>query len=397
MEPFAPHPRAEAAARPPLHSDEPLSRALARCAAERTTGVLQVAGEPGGLVHIAAGLVVSVDTPGSPGVEAQLLRSGRLTEAGWTAAVGALAASGPAGAALAAVAGAAPGGPAAEPGDAPGGAPAGSAGGGSAGGGSAGAGPAAGGRSRDVPAGAGPLAAELIGRGLVPAAELERLTLAAAFDGAFAIATGQVVGCQLAAPEPVWLPAVPGLPVDRLWQEIERRRRVLAMRREPVAHDRDRIVPVSWLGRDTVALSPEQWDILNHADGRRTARDIAFVLGRGVYAVTLEIARLFDAGLVQVASRREVPRLPPAAGAGPDGWPRPGEQPAGAPAGPADPAGVPGAPGGGGHPAHSGAPESRLPRRRPGVNGAPGAGGVGLAGRWSARLPHGWVPWSSTD
>jgi hypothetical protein len=34
------------------------------------------------------------------------------------------------------------------------------------------------------------------------------------------------------------------------------------------------------------------------ADGRRTARDIAFVLGRGVYGTMLQLARMYHAGLL---------------------------------------------------------------------------------------------------
>jgi hypothetical protein len=201
---------------------------------------------------------------------------------------------------------------------------------------------------------------------------MERLAVAAVFDGAFAVAAGQVLECRLVSADAFSLPAVPGVPVGRLWREIGRRRQVLAARRDPVAHDRDRIVPVSWLDRSAIAVSPEQWDILTHADGRRTARDLAFVLGRGVYAITLEIARLLDAGLVQVGSRREVPLLEPL--------------PIGGPPATAGPVGEPGHPDGVG-----GAQDmtARPPRRRPGTNPVPGAGGsLGIAGRWAARLPH---------
>lgn len=292
-------------------SAEVLARTLHRCAAERISGAVRVAGEPGGLLHLADGLVIAVETPGAPGVEVQLLRSGRLTEPDWSAAVGALAAS--------------------------------------------------------DPTGAGGLGTELVGRGLVRAAELERLAVAAVFDGIFAIAAGQVLDCRLVPSDPFWLPAVPGLPVERLWHEIERRRHVLAARRQPVAHDRDRIVPVSQVDRGTV-LSPEQWALLRHADGRRTPRDLAFALGRGVYAVTLEIGRLLDAGLVQVASRRDVPRLEPLAPDQPaaPGMPaRPGEQPS------------------------DGLP--RLPRRRPDASDAADTEPSGSASRWAARLPHAWA------
>jgi hypothetical protein len=332
MELQAPRPGAEAARARLSGAAELLGLTLRRCADEQVTGAIQVGGEPGGLVHLVDGLTVAVETPGAPGVEVQLLRSGRLTEPDWSGAIGAIA------------------------GD---------------------------------PAGAIRLGPELISRGLVSAAEMEQLAVAAVFDGAFAIATGQVIDCRLVSTDPFWLPAVPGITADRLWREIDRRRLVLAGRREPVAHDRDRIVPVSWLDRDAVTLSPEQWNLLSHADGRRTPRDLAFVLGRGVYAITLEIARLLDAGLVQVASRREVPLLQPL----PSGGQPPSRRvPAAGDAGYADPA----------YPAEADGAEpqdesAESPRRRPGISGAPANSTPGIAGRWAARLPHAWASWSSNE
>jgi hypothetical protein len=295
-------------------SPEPLARALHRCATEQLTAAIQVTGEPGGVVHVSGGQVVAVETPGAPGVETQLLRSGRLSESDWSAAVGGLAAAGP--------------------------------------------------------SAAGGLGAELVARKLVSASELERLAVAAVFDGAFAIVAGQVVECRLAQADPFWLPAQPPVPAVRLWQEIERRRQVLSARREPVAHDRDRLVPVSQVGRGT-AVSPEQWAILRHADGRRTPRDLAFVLGRGVYAVTLEIARLLDSGLVQVASRRDVPRLD---GSAPEPPAAPPQQTTEAryDSQPYD------------------AETPRLPRRRPGSSAMASEPGQ-QAGRWAVRLPHAWA------
>jgi hypothetical protein len=292
------------------------------------SGGVQVAGEPGGLVHLVDGLVVAVETPGAPGVEVQLLRSGRLTDDDWNAVIGGIG------------------------GDA----------------------------TR--------LGPELVARGPVSVAELERLIVAAAYDGAFAVAAGQVLDCRPVTTDPYWLPATPGIPVDLLWREIARRRRVLAGRREPVAHDRDRIVPAAWLDRGAVRLAPEQWELLGHADGRRTPRDLAFALGRGVYAVTLEIARLLDAGLVEVASRRAVPMLEPLAPVDPP----PAQVPPPPPGydEPASPAG--------GNGTDPGVPVPRLPRRWPGSHPAPGNGHRSPGGgRWPGRLPRGRASWPSTE
>ncbi|NYV75585.1 MarR family transcriptional regulator, partial [Streptomyces sp. UH6] len=60
-----------------------LSRALAECGREEFTGELRVVGRPGGSFHLRGGLVVGVESPGAPGPEALLLRSGRLTGERW--------------------------------------------------------------------------------------------------------------------------------------------------------------------------------------------------------------------------------------------------------------------------------------------------------------------------
>ena len=54
---------------------------------------------------------------------------------------------------------------------------------------------------------------------------------------------------------------------------------------------------------------PGQREILALANGRRTARDVAFALGRGVYAVTLEADRMRRAGLVLIDP--DTVRVPP--------------------------------------------------------------------------------------
>src|SRR5262245_8167009 len=60
---------------------------MTECRAEGATGILRVAGNPGGLFHLRKGVVVAVDSPGAPGAEALLLRSGRISEDDWTAAL----------------------------------------------------------------------------------------------------------------------------------------------------------------------------------------------------------------------------------------------------------------------------------------------------------------------
>src|SRR5215472_8577734 len=77
-----------------------LGQVLAECASDGLSGVIRIAGEPGGVVHLAGGAVAAIDTPGAPGPEVILLRSGRVPEPGWTAAFSATAISGKVGAEL---------------------------------------------------------------------------------------------------------------------------------------------------------------------------------------------------------------------------------------------------------------------------------------------------------
>ncbi|GAB0106413.1 hypothetical protein JMUB6875_53970 [Nocardia sp. JMUB6875] len=56
-----------------------LVRELAQAAVTTRTGVLRVTGEPGGDLYVVRGLVVTVDSPGAPGVRALLARPGRTS------------------------------------------------------------------------------------------------------------------------------------------------------------------------------------------------------------------------------------------------------------------------------------------------------------------------------
>ena len=77
-------------------------------------------------------------------------------------------------------------------------------------------------------------------------------------------------------------------------------------------HERERVTadpaaPAAGSG----ILPPSQDEILALANGRRTARDMAFILGRGIYSLSLELTRMHSNGLVRITSRRAGP--PPAA------------------------------------------------------------------------------------
>jgi hypothetical protein len=221
----------------------PLREALVVAAVAGMSGALQVTGDPGGTIHLAGGRVVGIETPGAPGPEVLLLRSRRVSESGWDAAFAAAA---------------------------------------------------AGGRGCRM-------STELVNRHLVGSGELEVLLWTAIADAMFALASGTVDEYR-AEPGPVdfVLPLDPGAEAD--WLLAETSRRLLVLSSLPARPDRDRVVAVS--GAEQSGVSPGQGEILALADGRRTPRDLAFALGRGVYATLLQLARMQEAGLLVTASYR---------------------------------------------------------------------------------------------
>jgi hypothetical protein len=260
-----------------------LGEALLGCAADRLSGTLLVSGEPGGTIHVVDGGVAAIDTPGAPGPEVVLLRSGRVPEPGWQDVFATAAAD-------------------------------------------------------------GRMSAELVGRGLIGTGQLEVVLRATLADSMFALMSGQVEECRREQATAVCLlplepPAEPGW----LLSETSRRLRVLGSMPNRIQHDRDRVLRGHRAPPVGSALDAGHEGILALANGRRTARDMAFALGWGVYALTLEFARMQEAGLLTVGPRRSVTR------------PR-GPVPAGEPPAPGDSADA-AAPGVAG-------PVSALPRRR---------------------------------
>ncbi|XUL93252.1 hypothetical protein ACQ86D_47190 [Streptomyces galilaeus] len=241
-----------------------------------------VTGTPGGSIHVRDGLVVAMETPGAPGIEGLLLRSGRIGEEAWT----------------------------------------------------------------DVQASDTThehLAAELVARGLLGAGELEVISLSALFDAAFALSLAVPDSWEVADPVPV-LYRNDGVTPERLVGEVSRRVDLLAGEPGSVAAlARTRVRSVSAAGT-AARLPARHQEVLAHADGRGTARDIAFALGRGLFAVMMDLRHLLDRGLVQ-------PHQPSATN-------RPSTAARGAPSAP--PSTEP-----------SAAPLSVLPRREPGRNSAP--------------------------
>jgi hypothetical protein len=225
-------------------ADGLLSDALMRYAAEKFSGVLRVEGQPGGTIYLANGGISACETPGAPGLEAILLRSGRLSESAWDTAFTAAAVA-----------------------------------------------------DRHM-------TAELVQRGLIGAGELEALLRTTLADTIFAIVNGEVGAWHteaLAAGHA--LPLVPAARPGWLLAEATRRAQVLASFKESAVNAQDRVAatPTIARGPDRVA-GQGRHAILTLADGRRTARDLAFSLGRGLYATMLELSRMRTSDLIVVIS-----------------------------------------------------------------------------------------------
>lgn len=218
-----------------------LAWALGACRTGRTTGSLYLAGRPGGVFHLREGAVVAVDSPGAPGADALLLRSGRISEADWAAVLRA---------------------------------------------------EADGATAHD----------ELHAHAGIGGIELRLVTTMAAQDGAFVVVAGTIDEYAV-DPDPldVPLPITPGLDLDRLLAETARRLDALASLPTPVSPHRERLAPVPGVAAPSAALSTTRRDIIACANGRRCARDIAFLLGRNVFPVTVEVSRMVGDGLLTIA------------------------------------------------------------------------------------------------
>ncbi|MFJ9248104.1 MarR family transcriptional regulator [Streptomyces sp. NPDC101776] len=228
-----------------------LARSLAACGREEFTGGLRVSGSPGGTFHLRGGLVVAVESPGAPGPEALLLRSGRIGGEQWADLV------------------------------------------------------------RESGGTRWPLDG-LIAHGYAGAAQLRIVCVLALHDAAFAVVAGDVDDCELAPDERPFAPVTLGEPSVRLLQDAARKLVAITSLPYPVRPDRERPRPPAY-ALDEAGLGLLQRELLAHADGRRTARDLAFRTGRAVYTVTAEVARMLAEGLLECADT-PVPipvRVPP--------------------------------------------------------------------------------------
>lgn len=232
--------------------------ALDELTGARATGALHVDGPVSGSVYLLDGDVYYVHTPAAPGVDCLLQASGTVSPAAfqtaWTAG-----------------------------------------------------------------AAAGQVGEILIKSGALSRGEAELCTAAAITDGAFVLFTtsaadvGQV---RFAPEEGHWWGALRRVGAAALDTQIRKRLRLLE-RTPPGDVDDQPVVAAGRLGRHHVVLTDLQWELIVHANGRRTPRELARLLGRSAFSAIVECRRLVTVGLIQVARAPEEPT----------GAPRPAGQP----------------------------------------------------------------------
>ncbi|HEX4830501.1 MAG TPA: hypothetical protein VH478_05350 [Trebonia sp.] len=222
----------------------PLGTALADCATAGFSGVLHVIGAPGGTIYFAQGGVAAIETPWSPSAEVMLLRSGRIREPDWEAAYAAAAVA------------------------------------------------------------RGHMRSELLSRSLIGAGELEAMLRSTLADAMFALAAGFVDTCRAEATTLEHVLALePAADAAWLVAEARRRMQVLAAFPDPPLGARERVMAVPGALRAATMRGGGRDEILALADGRRTARDLAFALGHGLYTTLLTIARMRAEGLLAPAAQ----------------------------------------------------------------------------------------------
>ncbi|MDX6739152.1 hypothetical protein [Actinocorallia sp. A-T 12471] len=207
-----------------------------RRAKDGFTGVLRAEGPASGVVVLREGRVVAAATPAAPGPESLLLRSGRVSDADWTAAF-----------------------------------------------------------AEGAPHGR--LAEALVARGAVGSAGVQILAATALADAVFALALRGVHTC---AAEPLDAAATggllflsPGLTGDDIVGETLRRL-TEAAEWQPLG-----LTPAAIPARASDAHAADP--VLAAVNGRRTVRDLAFALGKGLFVTMRGVADLLESGAVTLS------------------------------------------------------------------------------------------------
>ncbi|WP_282786373.1 hypothetical protein [Nocardia sp. CC201C] len=145
-------------------------------------------------------------------------------------------------------------------------------------------------------------------------AEMRVVAMMAALDGAFAIAAGWLGSCYwqepIEPPPPVFAPPTPGIEPGWLLFETDRRLRALA--HAGVSPHRNHLA-LTDRGRTLLAgaVPNPRAEILLWVNGRRSCRDIAMQLCRGLYPVTVEVSRMLGDDILAITPpQRAIPEPP---------------------------------------------------------------------------------------
>ncbi|SHN29621.1 DUF4388 domain-containing protein [Cryptosporangium aurantiacum] len=153
-----------------------------------------------------------------------------------------------------------------------------------------------------VGAPSGRVGALLVEQGYLSQGELELCVNGALFDAAFFALGAEPTSVRFAADETSWFGGALRVDVERLVREVAHRRELLTTAFPSSEFDEAPLVLASRLPRDQVVVDGLRWELLLNADGRRTPLDLARQLGRGGFAMLLEVRRLAAIGLVQPPS-----------------------------------------------------------------------------------------------
>lgn len=151
------------------------------------------------------------------------------------------------------------------------------------------------------------LAEVALREGVLSRVQVHALLVDAAADAALELVGGGP-GTRFAPGRQHWAPLVWPLPVNELLTEIARRRQVLAA----VADQAQPDAPARRVERlpvQRIRLTARQWDLVRLADGA-TPRAMAHALAAGVFATTLEVAALVQAGVLAPVDTRRDARTP---------------------------------------------------------------------------------------
>lgn len=133
------------------------------------------------------------------------------------------------------------------------------------------------------------------------AARVRLLRMTATVDGAFAIAAGWIERCHWIRTDPV---PHDDSAYDPHWLLDETSRRLAALADAGFSPYRNLLVRTGFGPIEHEGVAAE---ILRLADGTRSCRDLAFVLARPLYPVSVEVARLLAAGHLTVPPATDRP------------------------------------------------------------------------------------------